>query len=76
MWTFLFRPAATAPTAFIIVLVILDVSFPNVLKIDTAPKTSWKYDGIGNPSAYEIKQVITTKRKHDAKITFFFQNAK
>ena len=34
---FLFRPAATAPTAFIIVVLIFDVSFPLMLKSVAAP---------------------------------------
>lgn len=55
-------PAATAPTALIKVFFIIVSSFPSVLKYDTAPKTSWKYVGKGNPSALEIKLVITTKR--------------
>ena len=61
MWTFLFRPATTAPTAFIIVFFILDASFPNVLKIEIPPNTSWKYVGAENPSAHEIEPMITTK---------------
>lgn len=55
-------PAATAPTALIKVFSILISSFPNKLKYDTTPNTSWKYVGKGNPSAPEIKLVITTKR--------------
>lgn len=43
---------------------------------ETAPKTSWKYDGIGNPSAHEIEQVITTKRKQIAKVIFLFLTTK
>lgn len=72
---FLFRPAAPAPTAFIRVFFILIVSLSIVvlkLKNETAPKTSWKYDGIGNPSAHEIKQVITTKRKHHTNLAIIF----
>ena len=65
---FLFRPAATAPTAFIIVFFILDTSFPNILKSETPPRTSWKYVGIGNPSAHDTKLVITTKRLNCYKI--------
>ena len=73
--SFLFRPATPAPTAFIRVFFILIVPLSIVvlkLKNETAPKTSWKYDGIGNPSAHEIKQVITTKRKYYTNLAIIF----
>ena len=65
---FLFRPAALAPTAIIIVFFILDTSFPNTLSSDMPPKKSWKNVGIGNPSAHDTVLAITTKRFDFSKI--------
>ncbi|PKP43163.1 MAG: hypothetical protein CVT93_00850 [Bacteroidetes bacterium HGW-Bacteroidetes-10] len=63
-----FRPAAKAPTASIIVFFILVVSFFNIFFIDNAPRYNWKYVGIGNPSAHDIKLVIMTKQIIKTKI--------
>ena len=70
---FLFRPAATAPTASIIVSFIFDSSCFKVLYTDNVPKKRAKNVGIGNPSAHDTKPTSTTKRiRYNANIRFIF----